>query len=48
MQELIRRLAAENLWRARRIQAELEKLGSKVSRVTASCYLRLDLLGSSP
>jgi transposase InsO family protein len=39
VQDLIRRLAAENPWRARRIQAELEKLGIKVSLATVSRYL---------
>jgi transposase InsO family protein len=39
VQQLIRRLAAENPWRARRIQAELEKLGIKVSLATVSRYL---------
>ena len=39
VQELIRRMAAENPWRARRIQAELEKLGIKVSLATVSRYL---------
>lgn len=39
MRSLIRRIAAENPWRARRIQAELEKLGTKVSLATVSRYL---------
>ncbi len=36
---LIRRLASENGWRARKIQAELEKLGFTVSLATVSRYL---------
>lgn len=39
MQALIRRLAGENGWRARKIQAELEKLGFTVSIATVSRYL---------
>ena len=39
LQALIRRLASENPWRARRIQAELEKLGLHVSLATVSRYL---------
>jgi transposase InsO family protein len=39
LQALIRRLASENGWRARRIQAELEKLGFHVSLATVSRYL---------
>ncbi len=39
VQALIRRLARENGWRARKIQAELEKLGFTVSRATVSRYL---------
>ena len=39
MQALIRRLANENGWRARKIQAELEKLGLRVSLATVSRYL---------
>jgi transposase InsO family protein len=39
LQALIRRLASENLWRARRMQAELEKLGFHVSLATVSRYL---------
>jgi len=39
VRELIRRLAAGNPWRARRIQAELEKLGVMVSLATVSRYL---------
>jgi transposase InsO family protein len=39
VQALIRRLATENPWRARRIQAELEKLGFTVSLATVSRYL---------
>ena len=39
LQALIRRLALENDWRARRIQAELEKLGFRVSLATVSRYL---------
>ena len=34
LQGLIRRLASENGWRARKIQAELEKLGFSVSLAT--------------
>jgi transposase InsO family protein len=36
---LIRQLAGENGWRARKIQAELEKLGFTVSLATVSRYL---------
>ncbi len=36
---LIRRLASENGWRARKIQAELEKLGFTVSLATVSRHL---------
>ena len=36
---LIRRLADENEWRARRIHAELEKLGFTVGLATVSRYL---------
>jgi transposase InsO family protein len=39
VRELIRRMASENPWRARRIQAELEKLGIEVSLATVSRYL---------
>lgn len=39
LQTLIRRLAGENGWRARKIQAELEKLGFTVSLATVSRYL---------
>ena len=39
LQDLIRRLATENDWRARKIQAELEKLGFIVSLATVSRYL---------
>jgi transposase InsO family protein len=39
VQVLIRRLASENGWRARKIQAELEKLGFNVSLATVSRYL---------
>jgi transposase InsO family protein len=39
LQTLIRRLASENDWRARKIQAELEKLGFSVSLATVSRYL---------
>jgi hypothetical protein len=39
VQALIRRLASENGWRARKIQAELEKLGFSVSLATVSRYL---------
>ncbi len=39
LQALVRRLASENGWRARRIQAELEKLGFHVSLATVSRYL---------
>ncbi len=39
LQALIRQLASENDWRARKIQAELEKLGFTVSLATVSRYL---------
>jgi len=39
LQDLIRRIAKENDWRARKIQAELEKLGLNVSLATVSRYL---------
>ena len=39
VQALIRRLASENDWRARKVQAELEKLGFPVSLATVSRYL---------
>jgi transposase InsO family protein len=39
LQTLITRLATENPWRARRIQAELEKLGIRISLATVSRYL---------
>ena len=39
VQALIVRLARENGWRARKIQAELEKLGFSVSLATVSRYL---------
>ena len=39
MRALICRLAAENDWRARKIQGELEKLGLTVSLATVSRYL---------
>ena len=39
LQVLIRRLAAENGWGARKIHAELEKLGLTVSLATVSRYL---------
>ncbi len=39
LQALIRRFASENGWRARKIQAELEKLGFSVSLATVSRYL---------
>jgi putative transposase len=39
LQELIQRFAVENAWGARKIQAELEKLGFKVSLATVSRYL---------
>jgi transposase InsO family protein len=38
-QELIARMATENRWRARKIQAELVKLGIRVSLATVSRYL---------
>jgi putative transposase len=39
LQALIRRFASENGWRARKVQAELEKLGFSVSLATVSRYL---------
>jgi putative transposase len=39
LQALIRRLADENNWRARKIQAELEKLGFTIGLATVSRYL---------
>ena len=39
VQALIHRLASENDWRARKVQAELEKLGFIVSLATVSRYL---------
>ena len=39
LQALIRRFANENGWRARKVQAELEKLGFSVSLATVSRYL---------
>ncbi len=39
LQDFIRRFADENGWRARKIQAELETLGFKVSLATVSRYL---------
>ena len=39
LQELIHRFAVENAWGARKIQAELEKLGFKVGLATVSRYL---------
>jgi transposase InsO family protein len=39
IQDLIRRMASENGWRARKIQAELSKLGISVSLATVSRYL---------
>ena len=39
VQELIVRMATENCWRARKIQAELMKLGIRVSLATVSRYL---------
>ena len=39
LQALIRQLASENDWRARKIQAELEKLGFTISLATVSRYL---------
>lgn len=39
VREIIARMARENPWRARRIQAELEKLGMRVSLATVSRYL---------
>jgi len=39
VQALIRRFANENGWRARKVQAELEKLGFRISLATVSRYL---------
>ncbi len=39
LKALIRRLASENNWRARKIHAELKKLGFSVSLATVSRYL---------
>lgn len=39
LQALIRRLAIENIWGARKIQAELEKLGFNAGLATVSRYL---------
>ena len=39
VQALIRRFANENGWRARKVQAELERLGFSVSLATVSRYL---------
>ncbi len=39
VRQLIRRMALENLWGARRIHAELAKLGIEVSLATVSRYL---------
>ncbi|MAG29297.1 MAG: hypothetical protein CL908_00190 [Deltaproteobacteria bacterium] len=39
VQTLIRRFADENGWRARKVQAELEKLGFGISLATVSRYL---------
>jgi transposase InsO family protein len=39
LQTLIRRLASENNWRARKIHAELKKLGFTVGLATVSRYL---------
>jgi transposase InsO family protein len=39
VQELIVRMATENCWRARKIQAELMKLGIRVSLATVSRYV---------
>ena len=39
LQALIRRFASENGWRARKVQAELEKLGFSVCLATVSRYL---------
>jgi transposase InsO family protein len=39
VQSLIRRFANENDWRARKVQAELEKLGFSVSLATVSRYI---------
>ena len=45
VQELIHRFAVENAWGARKIQAELEKLGFAVSLATVSRYLPKRLPG---
>ena len=42
MKALIRRLAGENDWRARKIHAELEKLEFTVCLATVSRYLIFD------
>ncbi len=39
LRALIRRFADENGWRARKVQAELEKLGFRISLATVSRYL---------
>ena len=39
VQELIIRMATENRWRARKIQAELMKIGIRASLATVSCYV---------
>ena len=39
LQDLILRFATENDWRARKVQAELEKLGFDISLATVSRYL---------
>ncbi len=39
LKALIRRLASENNWRARKIHAELEKLGFSIGLATVSRYL---------
>jgi hypothetical protein len=39
VRELIVRMATENRWRARKIQAELSKLGIRISLATISRYL---------
>ncbi len=39
IQALIRRFANENSWRARKVQAELEKLGFRISLAAVSRYL---------
>jgi hypothetical protein len=39
VQQLIRRLASENAWGARKIQGELSKLGFTISLATISRYL---------